>query len=230
MERIGILGGTFNPIHNIHIRLGLMAYEQFGLDYILLVPAGDPYFKSRSREGAAELLPASVRLHMTELAVENDSRFQVSDLEIRREGRTYTVDTLRELSLDQRKLYFIMGEDSFRSLHLWKNADEIAGLATLLVAMRPEDGSPVNRKEEMLAIRQDYLNRIPGAEIAFLDMEESDVSSTEIREAVGRQDMAYLQSVLPEAVLQYILQEHLYERRGENGGDEKEREERKEAP
>ena len=119
------MGGTFNPIHNGHILLAQAAYEYCSLDKVLFMPSGVSYLKEQN-----DIVTAEHRLNMTCLAVDEFEYFACSDIEIKREGNTYTVDTLRELSFKNPncEFYFIMGADSFMSFDSWKEPEEIVKL------------------------------------------------------------------------------------------------------
>ena len=133
---IGILGGTFDPIHEGHLMIARTARKQFDLHKILFVPAFIPPHKSHERS----LTPAPYRYEMVRLAIQGDEGFEVSDLEWNRAEISYTVQTLRELKhqYPSDKLFFILGEDSLRALPEWREPEEIRRLAHILVA--PRDG------------------------------------------------------------------------------------------
>lgn len=120
MKKIGILGGTFNPIHHGHLILGQAAKEEFGLDEILVMPTKNPAYKKISG-GVSE----KNRVDMIKLAIRDFPYFKFSDIELKREGTTYTVDTLRELTKQDTdcRYYFIMGADRFIRSRPWKDQD-----------------------------------------------------------------------------------------------------------
>lgn len=131
--RVGIFGGTFDPPHIGHLIVAQDAWAALGLDRVLFVPAAVPPHK----RGRA-VSPAALRLEMIRAAVAGDPRFEVEDLELRRAGPSYTVDTLRELRArdPEGELFFLLGVDQFRELHTWREPEEVARLATLAVLSR----------------------------------------------------------------------------------------------
>lgn len=197
--KIGIMGGTFNPIHNGHILLAQAAYEYCSLDKVLFMPSGVSYLKEQS-----EILTAQDRMNMTLLAVEAFEQFDCSDLEVKREGNTYTVDTLRELNTlyPDNDFYFIMGADSFMALDTWKEPEEIAKLCTIVTVIRDD----VDHSE--LEIRKEELQNKWGASIVLMPFAKTDISSSQIRRNV-RQGLD-VAGLMPSKVEAYIRQRNLY--------------------
>lgn len=196
-EDVGILGGTFDPIHNGHLALARCAKDELGLSHVLFMPTGNPNFKQ-----GQEIAPASERVRMVELAIEGQEGFSLDCREVEREGVTYTVDTLEELSLERpgARLYFILGADSACSLVHWKGAPRLAELACFVVAARPGvDVARVKKAHAESPVRFD---------LRFIDAPQLPVSSTELRGriAVGED----VSGELPAAVLDYIRSEGLY--------------------
>lgn len=188
--RVGILGGTFDPVHVAHLRLAEAAREALALDEVLFVPAGAPWRKSDGRITAAEH-----RLAMLQLAVAGNDDFAVSEIELRRDGPTYTADTLEQLAgerLDD-EFWFIVGADALGDMPNWHEPERIVAHATLAVAAR--SGEAVD------------LASLAGHVETFA-MERMDVSSTDIRArvAAGR-SIRYL---VPVEVERYIAAHHLY--------------------
>jgi nicotinate-nucleotide adenylyltransferase len=189
--KLGVLGGTFDPIHNAHLLLAEQAREQLGLRRVLFVPAGDPWRKAFRR-----VIPAEHRLAMTQLAVQDDSGFVVDDCEIKREGATYTADTLRDLKKRHTKdeLFLLLGEDALADLPFWREPEAIAELANIVVAPR---GGVVLPE---LPFDDDRVVRI---KMPYLE-----ISSTDIRErAKAGHSLRYL---VPSAVEAYIKEHKLY--------------------
>lgn len=192
--RLGILGGTFNPPHIGHLVCAQEACDQLRLDRVLLMPAARPPHKEVASDPGAE-----TRWELCRLAVADDERFEVSRLELDRPGRSYTVDTLRELRelSPQDELTFIVGGDMARSLPRWREPATVLELATLAVAERAG--------AERAAIRDDL--RALGAELVdervrFFDMPRIDVSSSLVRERVAQgRPIRYL---VPDAVADAI--------------------------
>lgn len=200
-ERIGILGGSFNPVHSGHLVLAQDALEQFGLARVVFVPAAQPPHKP-----SPGLAPASDRLEMLRLAVSGDARFEVSDIELQRGGVSYTVDTLRQFR-EQRPgapLSFIIGGDTLRELHTWREIYTVLDLADLVTVARPGFRSD-DLNEATLRLRDPWPRRL-AANVATGHLIE--ISSTDVRARVARgQSIRYL---VPAAVEQYILSRALY--------------------
>lgn len=200
LARIGILGGTFDPIHNGHLRLGREAYEEFGLDVVWFMPSGNPPHKKDHKITEGEL-----RECMVKLAIADTPYFRYSDFELNREGNTYTAQTLSLLRRTYREdsFYFIVGADSLYQIEQWFHPKAVMKLAVLLVAGRAyrDDHQPLEKQIE-------YLTGRYGARIYPIHCREMDVSSEEIRAAVaaGRPIRGYV----PEAVEQYIMDHGLY--------------------
>lgn len=194
-QRIGILGGSFDPVHVGHLRLASEARDQLGLDRVILVPAAVQPLKHASR---AAPTAAEHRLAMLRLAAEGHPWLETSDLELRRPGPSYTVDTLRALREalgPDAELYFIAGADVLRDLDRWYRVDELLSLARFVVASRP--GHP-------LVIPKLFEGRIFPLEIDAVDAAATDVRG---RIAAG----APVDHLLPPAITQYIRNLHLYE-------------------
>ncbi len=175
--KVGILGGTFDPIHNAHLMCGEEARKELGLDQVLFVPAGEPWMKA-----GAEISPPQHRLNMTTLAVQPYPAFRVSSMEIDRPGPTYTVDTLAELHGEGEpgaEYYLILGIDGLRTLPRWKDPARIMDLCTLVGVPRPELGEYDISALEVIR---------PGAcrEIVMLEHPVLEISSSRIRESIAR--------------------------------------------
>ena len=200
--KIGIYGGTFNPIHNGHMAAARFAAEYLGLDRLYLIPAGIPPHK---RLAAGSPGPEH-RLAMAKLAAKVISPIaKAIDLELCREGRSYTVDTLRQLRErhPEDRLYLLMGTDMFLTFHQWREPGEIAGLCTLCAFGRSEEDTG-----ELFAAQRERLCRTFGANVAVLALPHIiDISSTRLRELLEKgEGRAYLDPV----VYGYILREGLY--------------------
>lgn len=197
-RKIGIMGGTFNPIHNGHLLLGEMAYEQFGLDKVLIMPTKHPYYKDISGN-----IMEKDRVAMVRLAVKDNPHFEFSALELNREGTTYTVDTLEELhqKFPENDYYFILGKDSLDYLESWKDVTRIFKLCKIIAASRDDlDG----KIDEKIA----YLNRKYHAEIFRLYSPNLEISSSYLRKELSTgKSCRYL---VPDSVLAYIKENRLY--------------------
>ena len=199
MKIIGILGGTFNPIHFGHLILGQSAKEEFGLDKILVMPTKNPAYKTISGS-----VTEQNRTDMIKLAIKDFPFFEFSDLELRREGTTYTVDTLKELTKQNpdSKYYFIMGADSLYQIETWKDPDQIFSMANILVATR-------NDSRSALDAQIDYLEDKYDGKIYHLNSPSIEISSHEIRKRnIAGQSIHFF---LPESIIGYIERNGLYE-------------------
>jgi nicotinate-nucleotide adenylyltransferase len=189
MSRIGLFGGTFDPPHVGHLALAEAARQRLRLDRVVFVPAGDPPHKRGRR-----LSPAADRLAMTRLAVRGLPGFEVSTVEIRRRGPSFTVDTLRRLAARHpgARLFLLLGADSLGEFRTWRDPDGIRRLATLAVAARPG-----------------HRLRLPRG-VRRIDSPPLDVSSSALRARAraGRP----LRVLVPEPVARYIERHRLYRR------------------
>ncbi len=189
MTRVGVFGGTFDPVHVGHLAIAHAALESVPLDRVLFVLAKRSPLKERG-----PVASEGDRLRMLELAVADEPRFAVSRLELDRDGPSYTVDTLERLSGTD-ELFLILGSDAIADLPRWKDPDRIARLATLVVAERP--GAP---------------DRVGDAPIVRFDAPRLDISSRELRARAARgRSLRYL---VPEPVLQHIEARGLYRAEG----------------
>ncbi|MDD2689411.1 MAG: nicotinate-nucleotide adenylyltransferase [Candidatus Omnitrophica bacterium] len=186
--KIGILGGTFNPIHIGHLILAEEAREKIGLDKIIFVPAYLPPHKDNS-----DIAGAGLRLEMVKLAIKGNKYFVVSDAEIKRDGRSYTIDTIKEFKkkYPQDELYFIIGSDLLKYLDEWKDLGEIISMVKFIVATRPGYS----------------LSEIPSY-IKTVAIRAVDISGFEIREHV-KEDKSF-RYLVPEEVYRYIVRKGLY--------------------
>lgn len=201
MERrkIGIMGGTFNPIHNGHLALAQAAYAYLGLDEVWFMPSGISYLKSEDK-----IADGKKRLRMTALAVEEIPYFSCSDIEVQRAGNTYTADTLRQLTeqYPSDSFYFIMGADSLFGLPTWKEPETITRLCTLAVVVR--DVADVLA----LQVQKELLEQKYAATVVIVPFKKVTISSSDIRKRIAKkQDVAGL---LPKKVLAYIKENGLY--------------------
>lgn len=174
-RRLGIMGGTFDPIHIGHLAIAEQAREAMGLDAVIFVPTGVPVFK---RDRAVS--PAADRLAMCRLAVESNPFFDVSDIEIRRGGDTYTVDTLRQLRAwypDNVELWFITGADAVASIVSWRESAAIADLATLIAVTRP--GFPLTEE------RRRAIGAAGSFDVRYMEATALSVSSSDLRRRVA---------------------------------------------
>ena len=200
MKRVGIMGGTFNPIHNGHILLAKEAYLQYHLDYVYVMPNKLPAYKDSNL-----IISGHHRENMVRLAISQEDYLIYSDLELQRKGKTYTIDTLRELHdrYPDETYYFIMGGDSLATFHQWYQHEAIFKEAVLLCARRGETGT-----SELEQIRKEYQEHYSYARIEFLDTPDIPISSSELRMRIAAgEDVS---EWIPEPVYQYIFEHHLY--------------------
>lgn len=198
-QRIGIMGGTFDPVHIGHLVLAQRASEQFELGRVLFMPSADPPHKRD-----VPVLASEHRRAMTRLAVEGNNLFEYSDLEFERAGYSYTSDTLQVLGerYPGAELYFIMGADSLFAIDTWHEPELIFRRAVILAANRLD--LPVER----LMARVEYLKRVFDGRIELIDMPDIAVSSSNIRAMVrGGRSIRYL---VTDPVYDYIKENGLY--------------------
>ncbi|MBR3307342.1 MAG: nicotinate-nucleotide adenylyltransferase [Lachnospiraceae bacterium] len=201
MTRTGILGGTFDPIHSGHILLLRMAAEAFGLDERLLIPSGVSYLKKDRDVSSAEH-----RLKMCRIAAEEAGDMEVSDMEIKRPGATYTVDTVEELKrlYPEKELYLIFGADCLWQLDSWYRPEKILENAVIIAASR--SGEDIRKLQQ----RAEILMRQLGGRIEVMEFPQIDISSTLIRErAASGLDISLM---VPDGVKEYIMEKGLYRR------------------
>jgi nicotinate-nucleotide adenylyltransferase len=201
--RLGIMGGTFDPVHYGHLVTAEEALVQFDLDEVVFMPTGQPQAKTHPT-----VTSAMDRYLMTVIATASNPQFSVSSLEVERPGPTYTVDTMRELRSsygEDTELYFITGADAVREILQWKDVEELAKLTRFIAATRPGydlDGFSAE------------VRALPGAPVVeHMEIPALAISSTDIRRRVAEgMPIRYL---LPEPVAAYITKNGLYRRRGE---------------
>lgn len=197
--RIGIFGGTFNPIHNTHILIALAAKEQLCLDKVLFVVACNPPHKADM-----DVLDANVRYEIVQKALEKYPFFEASAIEINRQGKSYTYLTLCDLKkiYPQDELFFLVGGDSLSYMDKWYRAKDLMTMCTFVVYPRGID-SGMNLKKECDALRLNY-----GADCIILNAKTDDVSSTEIRQL--SHDGKDISDAVPRVVADYIAEHELY--------------------
>lgn len=200
--KIGIMGGTFNPIHNGHLSLAAIAKQSSHLDEVWFMPSGLPAHKSNT-----ELASAKDRLAMVKLAITEIPGFVASSFEIDRPGFTYTADTVEALSKEypEHEFYFIIGGDSLMKFHHWVKPDVISKHVTLLAAGR--NGLP---KEKLLQQSEELFQRF-GTKVCLLSMKELSVSSNQIRSCCRQNLFEALKNDVPDAVVDYIVANNLYQ-------------------
>ena len=190
-RRLGVMGGTFDPIHLGHPVCASEVAYALALDEVVFVPAGRPWQK----EGR-EMSPGEDRYAMTALATRDDPRFTVSRTEIDRPGATYTVDTLRELAADGTDLFFLTGADALAQVLTWREPEALFALATFVGATRP--GYAVDAAA------------FPDGAVTLVDTPALDISASDCRARVARG--APIRYLVPDAVADYVAEHGLYAR------------------
>ncbi|HVJ50162.1 nicotinate-nucleotide adenylyltransferase [Desulfitobacterium sp.] len=198
-KRLGIMGGTFDPIHYGHLVAAEMARYEFNLEKVIFIPTGVPPHKIERKITSSEF-----RYQMVSLAIEDNAFFDVSRIEIERTGLTYTVDTIRLMQQEyhEYELYFITGADAFREIFTWRKANEILELTQFIGASRPGFDARVflNQLQQELPELYERMH--------FLEVPALAISSTDIRSRVKKgQSIRYL---LPEPVRIFIEEKRLY--------------------
>ncbi len=198
-KKVGIMGGTFDPIHIGHLLLAQQACAQFALDKVLFMPSSQPPHKD-----TRQVTSAVHRQAMTKLAVQGNSRFIYSDLELLRTGTTYTSDTLTELHTryPDTIFHFIMGADSLFAVDSWHEPEKIFQQAVILAANRME----VPKEEIKRQI--EYLRRRFSGQVCLIDMPDIAISSRDVRKR--RKNGLPIRYYVPDSVYEYIMEHQLY--------------------
>ena len=198
--KIGIMGGTFNPIHNAHLMMAQAAYEQYKLDEIWFMPSAKPPHKNQD-----EIAEKEHRKRMVQFAIDKIPQFKISNIEYKRAGKTYTYDTLVELKKEREDahFYFIMGGDSLAQFEQWYHPELVIKQAVLLAAARPYEKEHPNFEKQVK-----YLQEKFDARIGVIRFEEMDVSSRQIRKAVALGQS--IKDLVPGPVAGYIRIHGLY--------------------
>lgn len=219
--RLGLFGGSFNPIHNGHLAIARQARALLALDRILFIPTGDPPHKQ-----AGGLAPARHRYDMVRLAIADDPAFALSDIEITRQGKSYSIDTVREIQRQQgpgTTLFFLIGLDAFLDLPTWREPETLLTTCSFVVISRPGHTYrslaslpllPKIEADQLAALDSGLINRLDfplpsGRELICLPLPPCTISASNIRQRV--QDSATLANLLPPSVESYILQHRLYQ-------------------
>lgn len=190
MTRLGVMGGTFDPIHHGHLVAASEVASAFNLDGVLFVPTGEPWQKSKVTDGEHRYL-------MSVIATASNPRFKVSRVDIDRDGPTYTVDTLRDIRAmhPDAELFFITGADAIKQILEWKDVDQVWPLAHFVAVTRP------GHKLE--------LPPAPSGAISVLEIPALAISSTDVRARVAEGEPVWY--LVPDGVVQYIGKHNLYQ-------------------
>lgn len=200
-KRIGILGGTFNPIHMGHLFMAEYAREAVSLDMVIFIPTGVPYMKQ-----SKEVLSGEIRMDMLNLSIRDNEFFVSSDMEIKRKGNTYTYETLESLKQEypHAEFFFMVGADCLFSIENWREPKKIFENCTLVAANR-NHASSIALEQKKLELEQKF-----GAKVILLDFPTVDISSTEIRKnIVAEKSIRYM---VHDEVLKYIQDMQLYKK------------------
>lgn len=194
MIKVGLLGGSFDPVHKAHIALAQKAVKDLGLDRMELIPAANPWQRAPLK-GSAEH-----RLAMLQLAIADDPSLHINPIELQRTGPTYTLDTLQQLPKDA-DYYWVLGSDQLQNFHTWHGWQEILQYVTLAVAQRP--GSDVQPSAKLAAYLQKHE-----LTLKTINFEPMDISATDIRNRLKQQQST--DGLLEPKVQQYIKRHQLY--------------------
>ncbi|MBI2245666.1 MAG: nicotinate-nucleotide adenylyltransferase [Nocardioides sp.] len=195
-RRVGVMGGTFDPIHHGHLVAASEVQAWFDLDAVLFVPTGDPWQKSDR-----DVSPAEHRYLMTVIATAANPRFTVSRVDIDRSGPTYTIDTLRDLRAQRpdAELYFITGVDALAEIFTWRDAEELFTLARFVGCTRPG-----------YLMDDAALATIPSDRVTIVEIPALAISSTDCRRRSQRGEPVWY--LVPDGVVQYLTKYDLYPR------------------
>ena len=215
--KIGIFGGTFNPIHYGHLRAGEEVRERFSLSKVIFIPSKDPPLKSH------ELLESEHRYRMTELALSENVFFEISDIEFKRSGKSYTVQTLEEMKriFRDKDLYFILGIDTFLEIPTWWQPERMISLVNFIIIARPSFRFVDLLLSPYIEAPKNVLEKLDRAEIESYSMTLKservviavkttplDISATDIRRRIKEEKS--IKYLLPESVESYIISNKLY--------------------
>ncbi len=198
--KLGIFGGTFDPIHNGHLVVAEYARMEMDLARVLFIPAGQPWFKD-----GQPVADSKHRLEMVRLAITDNPHFAVSDMEIRRDGPTYTIDTLaalrKEVGVDD-EFYFILGVDALNELHRWRRPRDVLDMATVVGVKRP--GVEAVERSALESIRDGASD-----EVVIVDGPRVDISAADVRQRMAKG--LSVQGMVPHTVEDYARRHGLYE-------------------
>ncbi|MDU7242710.1 nicotinate-nucleotide adenylyltransferase [Clostridium sp.] len=197
MKKIGIIGGTFNPIHLAHLYIAYEAKCQLNLDKVIFMPAGSPPHKKNE-----DILEAPLRYKMVLEAIKKYEDFEISNYEIEKEGFSYTYETLENFKSKDNILYFITGADCLINIEKWKNPDRIFKTSKLVVFNRP------GYDKESLKLQKNEIEKKYNTSINFLDIMDLEISSTMIRDRI--KEGKKIDFFIPKEVLDFIRKNNIY--------------------
>lgn len=199
MPRIGIMGGTFNPIHTGHLIIAQQTLVELALDKVWFMPAGNPPHKD------TPVIDGELRRRMVELAIEGNSDFELFDYELKKTRPSYSAMTMTELdeAYPENEFYFIMGADSLMDFHKWYHPEVICAHTKLVCADRN------NISDDMLEAEKKRLETDLGATIYLIDTPQIEISSSDIRDRL-KDKPSSVRYMLPEKVYDFIIRSHLY--------------------
>lgn len=197
MKKIGIIGGTFNPIHLAHLYIAYEAKCQLNLDKVIFMPAGSPPHKKNE-----DILEAPLRYKMVLEAIKKYEDFEISNYEIEKEGFSYTYETLENFKSEDNILYFITGADCLINIEKWKNPDRIFKTSKLVVFNRP------GYDKESLKLQKNEIEKKYNTSINFLDIMDLEISSTMIRDRI--KEGKKIDFFIPKEVLDFIIKNNIY--------------------
>lgn len=197
MKKIGIIGGTFNPIHLAHLYIAYEAKCQLNLDKVIFMPAGSPPHKKNE-----DILEAPLRYKMVLEAIKKYEDFEISNYEIEKEGFSYTYETLENFKSEDNILYFITGADCLINIEKWKNPDRIFKASKLVVFNRP------GYDKESLKLQKNEIEKKYNTSINFLDIMDLEISSTMIRDRI--KEGKKIDFFIPKEVLDFIIKNNIY--------------------
>ncbi len=222
MQKIGLFGGTFNPVHLGHLSIACEVRERLSLDSVIFIPTGTPPHKVKT-----DLIAPEHRLRMVELAIAPYGFFTASSIETERKGLSYSIDTVTALKKEmgeETEFYFIIGIDAFVEINTWKNADELLTMCNFVVIPRPG-----HRFADLKNVHIPLIKKLPADELGKIDSGETsslsfplsgnyylllekitlcDISSTELRKLI--RDGQEVKNLLPDSVMSYIMRQRLY--------------------
>ena len=201
MKRYGMMGGTFNPVHLAHLYIAYEAKEELNLDKIIFMVAGNPPHKKESK-----IIDSKYRYNMVQKAIEGYEGFEISDYEIKKNGYSYTYETLQYLKKqdDNVEVFFIAGADSLMAIEKWRNTDLVLNNCTFVAFNRGEYNKSI-LEEQKYKLEKKY-----DAKIVILNVTDIDISSSMIRERIANGKR--VDFFLPEEVMKYISENKLYRR------------------